>query len=366
MRSSNEYEFMRQCLQIAQKGIGTVNPNPLVGCIIVRKGKIVGKGFHQKYGGSHAEIFALLRAGKKAKRATMYINLEPCVHFGKTPPCVDAIIQSGISKVIIAMKDPNPLVNGRSLRRLREAGIQVQVGIMQTEAKQINEKFVKFMKTGMPFVGIKIAQTLDGYIADALGKSKWITSKEARKEAHRLRSEYDAVLIGATTVINDDPELTVRIVKGRNPVRVVIDNRLSISLNRKIFDTTNAPTWVFTSKSALILKKSKVRALALKGVRVFEVSPTLRFDGRKILQILSSEGISSVLIEGGSETIAGFISQGLSDKLYLFVAPRLLGGGLNAFQFSKPRLLNTSLILDSVRQSFLGKDILIEANFIHI
>ncbi len=171
----SEQAFMQRCLDLARNGLGKVSPNPMVGCVIVRNGKIVGEGFHRQFGGPHAEIFALLHAGKKAAGAALYVNLEPCAHFGKTPPCVDAIIQSGISKVVIASKDPNSLVNGKGIRRLREAGITVKMGVLRKEAELLNEKFFKFMNTGLPFVGIKLAQTLDGRIADIAGRSKWIT-----------------------------------------------------------------------------------------------------------------------------------------------------------------------------------------------
>ena len=215
MKTLNERVLMQRCLEIARNGAGKVSPNPMVGCVIFRHGKIVGEGFHQQFGGPHAEIIALLHAGKNARGATLFVNLEPCAHFGKTPPCADAIVQSGISKVVIASKDPNPLVSGKGIRRLREVGIRVELGILRKEAELLNEKFFKCMTTGLPFVGIKLAQTLDGRIADAAGKSKWLTSEVTRKEVHRLRSEYDAVMVGASTVLKDDPELTVPTCEGK-------------------------------------------------------------------------------------------------------------------------------------------------------
>jgi diaminohydroxyphosphoribosylaminopyrimidine deaminase/5-amino-6-(5-phosphoribosylamino)uracil reductase len=364
MRLASDLECMNRCLELARGGIGRVSPNPLVGCVIVRNSKIVGEGFHQQFGGPHAEILALVHAGKKAGGATLFVNLEPCAHFGKTPPCVDAIIRAGIAAVVIATEDPNPLVAGRGVRRLREAGIRVRSGILREEARRLNEKFFKFMESGMPFVGIKIAQTLDGTIADFSGRSRWITSKEARRVAHRLRSEYDAVMVGATTVVRDNPELTVRLFKGRNPVRVVLDGSLSTPVNRKIFTTSAAPTWVLTSKSALRSKGAKARALSSKGVRVLAVSSTVHIGENDILRTLAKEGISSVLIEGGSRTIAGFVSRKSGDKLYLFTAPKILGGGLKAFQFPHPRRLEASLEVTHIRQSFAGNDIVMEADFL--
>jgi len=355
---------MQRCLELARKGAGMVNPNPMVGCVIVRNGKIVGEGFHKKFGGPHAEIFAMKRAGKKTKGATLYVNLEPCTHFGKTPPCTDAIIQTGISQVVIASKDPNPLVSGKGIRQLRRAGIRVEVGLLQKEAELLNEKFFKFMKTGLPFVGIKLAQTLDGRIADAAGKSKWITSKIARKEVQRLRNEYDAVLVGANTVLRDNPELTIRFMKGRNPVRVVVDGRLSLPTSRTIFNTSAARTWVLTSAKAIKVNIRKVQRLISLGVRVLPISSAYSINAKLILLTLAANGVSSVFIEGGASTVDGFVNRSLADKLYLFVAPKVLGGGLNGFCFESPRLLRKPIKLIMTKVSLVGEDTLIEAKFI--
>jgi diaminohydroxyphosphoribosylaminopyrimidine deaminase / 5-amino-6-(5-phosphoribosylamino)uracil reductase len=363
MKALNENMIMQRCLELAHKGAGKVNSNPMVGCVIVRGGKIVGEGFHKQFGGSHAEIYALLRAGKKAKGSTLYVNLEPCVHFGKTPPCVDAIIQSGISKVVVASKDPNPLISGKGIQQLRKAGIQVKIGVLQREAEFLNEKFFKFMNTGLPFVGLKLAQTIDGKIADVAGKSKWITSEEARKIVHRLRNEYDAVLVGANTVLKDNPELTVRLVHGKNPVRVVVDGRLSLPASCAIFNTNVAPTWLLTSTAAMKTHRQKVQKLASQGVRVLGISTFSNFSAELILRALSAEGVSSVLVEGGAYTAAAFIKQSLADKLYLFISPKILGGGLEAIQFDHPLLLRKPMKLVMTHISRVGEDILIEAAF---
>ena len=365
MKTSNENVMMQRCLDLARKGAGKVNSNPMVGCVIVRNGRIVGEGYHKEYGGPHAEIFALKHAGKKAKDAALYVSLEPCVHFGKTPPCADAIIQAGISQVVIASKDPNPLVNGKGIRRLRGAGIQVKVGLLQEEAERLNEKFFKFMKTGLPFVGIKLAQTLDGRIADVEGKSKWITSQTARKEVHRLRNEYDAVLIGANTVLHDNPELTVRLVKGRNPVRVVVDGRLSLPISCKIFNTSVAPTWLLTSVKAVKANIQKVQKLVSQGVRVLPVSSAYSINAKSILYTFASEGVSSVLVEGGACTVDKFVNRSLADKLYLFTAPKILGGGLNGFYFKTPNILYKPINLMLTKATSFGEDLLVEAKFIH-
>ncbi len=365
MKTSNENIIMQRCLDLASKGTGKVNSNPMVGCVIVKNSKIVGEGFHKNFGGPHAEIFALKQSGKKVKGAALYVNLEPCVHFGKTPPCADAIIQAGISQVVIASKDPNPLINGKGIRRLRGAGIQVKVGLLQKEAELLNEKFFKFIKTGLPFVSIKLAQTLDGRIADIEGKSKWITSKIARKELHRLRSEYDAVLVGANTVLYDNPELTVRLVKGRNPVRVVIDVRISLPVSSKIFNTSAAPTWLLTSVKAVKANIQKVQKLISQGVRVLPISSAYSINAESILHTLASEGVSSVLVEGGACTVDEFVNRSFADKLYLFTAPKILGGGLSGFSFKTPNILHKPINLMFTKATSFGEDLLVEAKFIH-
>jgi diaminohydroxyphosphoribosylaminopyrimidine deaminase / 5-amino-6-(5-phosphoribosylamino)uracil reductase len=364
MKMMNKQIFMRRCIEIAQKGKSKVSPNPMVGCVIVQEGKIIAEGFHRQFGGPHAEVFALLQAGKETRKAIMFVNLEPCVHFGKTPPCVDAIIQSGISKVIIATEDPNPLVSGKGIRRLRDEGIDVRVGVLREEAELLNEKFIKWMKTGKPFVGIKLAQTLDGRIADETGVSQWITSEAARKEGHRLRSEYDAVMVGSNTVSHDNPELTVRLVRGRNPVRVVVDGRLSLPVSRKIFNTEAAPTWLFTSASAMKHNNRKIHKLVTQGVRVFATSPSSFLNPGTILRNLSAEGISSVLLEGGASLIAPFMKGSYADSLHLFIAPKILGGGFNSFQFNAPLSLHQHVKLRTTNVKSLGQDVFIEARFI--
>ncbi len=361
----NEQALMQRCIDIARNGLSKVSPNPMVGCVIVRNGKIVGEGFHRQFGGAHAEIFALFHAGKKAHGATLFVNLEPCAHFGKTPPCADAIVQSGISMVVIASKDPNPLVGGKGIRRLHEAGIAVKVGVLRKEAEFLNEKFFKFMNTGLPFVGIKLAQTLDGRIADTAGTSKWITSEAARKEVHRLRSEYDAVMIGANTVLKDDPALTVRFVKRRNPIRVVVDGRMSLPTSRKIFNTHDTPTWVLTSTTAMKINERKVQKLVGQGVRILTVSVSHSLNVESILNTLAAEGVSSVLLEGGESLIAPFVKHSFADSLHLFIAPKILGGGLDGIRFDKPLFLHQHVKLKMINvMNIGGDDVLLEARFI--
>lgn len=350
---------MERCLVLADQGRGYVSPNPMVGCVIVKNGRIVGEGYHKAFGGPHAEIYALKRAGTNARNAVLYVNLEPCSHFGKTPPCAGAIIKAGIKKVVVASRDPNPLVAGKGLRKLREAGIDVQLGVLRSEAERFNKKFYTFMETRLPFVGIKIAQTLDGRIADSVGRSKWITSKESRREAHRIRSEYDAILVGANTVIKDNPELTVRMASGRNPIRVILDGRLNINPKSKILKTRSAKTILLTSVPALQKKKKLAALVAKQGVQVVAAGSNVEINPKTVLQMLSSFGISSVLIEGGSATISGFLKHKSAHQLHCFVAPKILGAGLSAISLGASALRKSiQLMKPSVK--VIGSDFLLE------
>ncbi|MHB1051100.1 MAG: bifunctional diaminohydroxyphosphoribosylaminopyrimidine deaminase/5-amino-6-(5-phosphoribosylamino)uracil reductase RibD, partial [Bacteroidota bacterium] len=258
---SDEY-WMERCLQLAANGKGMTSPNPLVGAVIVKNGTVLGEGYHKRYGGPHAEINAMNAVKDKTalKGSTIYINLEPCCHHGNTPPCVDAILRHGFSRVVITGYDPNPLVKGKSVSKLRRRGVQCDVGILRREGDRCNEKYRKFITTGFPFVAMKAAQTSDGYIARPDGTSKWITTSASRKFVHKLRNEYDAVLVGAGTVHKDDPRLTVRAVRGRNPVRIVVDGNLSISITHKIYNT-EASTIVYTAKEAAKKKQHAVQRL---------------------------------------------------------------------------------------------------------
>lgn len=352
---------MERCLVLADQGRGYVSPNPMVGCVIVKNGRIVGEGYHKAFGGPHAEIYALKRADTNARNAVLYVNLEPCSHFGKTPPCAGVIIKAGIKKVVVASRDPNPLVAGKGLRKLREAGIDVQLGVLRSEAERFNKKFYTFMETRLPFVGIKIAQTLDGRIADSVGRSKWITSKESRREAHRIRSEYDAILVGANTVLKDNPELTVRMASGRNPIRVILDGRLNINPKSKILKTRNAKTILLTSVPALQKKKKLAALVAKQGVQVVAAGSNVEINPKTVLQMLSSFGISSVLIEGGSATISGFLKHKSGHQLHCFVAPKILGAGLSAISLGASALRKSiQLMKPSVK--VIGSDFLLEGS----
>jgi len=353
-------EYMQRCFELAARGRARVSPNPMVGCVIVRDGRIVGEGFHERFGGAHAEANALRQAGGRARGSTVYVNLEPCSHYGKTPPCVHALLKAGVKRVVASTRDPNPVISGRGLAMLRRAGLKVNVGVLGSEAEKLNEHFYAFMRTGMPFVGIKIAQTLDGCIADERGRSKWITSEGARREAHRMRAEYDAVLVGTDTIIKDNPKLSVRKVTGRNPVRVVLDPQLRCPAWSNVFNTKLARTVIIGSQQAVRVMRKKVTELVERDVQVLGVEAKPDFDLRSVLQALGALGISSVLVEGGRTTTSGFLKARLARKLHCFVAPKIFGGGLHAFALKPGLTLAKSILVEPVAIRICGDDVLLE------
>ena len=313
---------MRLALELAHKGEGYTSPNPIVGAVVVKDGKIVGQGWHKQYGGPHAEVFALEDAGDDARGGTIYVTLEPCSHYGKTPPCADRIIAAGIRHAVVACRDPNPLVNGQGIDKMRAAGIEVTEGVLEGEVRRANEIFFKFIQTGLPFVQLKLAQSLDGKIATHTGDSKWISGEESRIEVHRLRRKYAAILVGANTVINDDPLLTVRHVEGPNPVRIVLDGRGRVALERKMFAEEGRT--IIATATMPVAKEAKLRA---RGVEVWRLpAATGKVDLRQLLVRLGKENFDSLLIEGGGETAAAFLEAGLVDKVSFFIAPIILGG----------------------------------------
>ncbi len=322
--------FMKEALRLAAKGAGRTSPNPMVGAVIARGNRIVGRGYHREFGGRHAEIDAIERATGNLRGTTFYITLEPCSHFGKTPPCVDRILEAGPSRVVVGSADPNPLVSGKGIRLLRRHGVEVSTGVLEKQCRALNEVFFKYMSTGCPFVTVKYAQTLDGRIATRSGRSRWISSPPSLRFAHRLRSLHDAVLVGAGTVVQDDPELTCRLVKGRNPRRVIIDSALRIPLSSKVLlGQDRAKTTIFTTAGA---RRRKLKTLGERGVDVRMVKGDAggRVDLRELLETLGREGVSSVLVEGGSDVITSFLGAGLADRLVVITAPKVLGKGIEA------------------------------------
>lgn len=359
-------KFMKHALRLAARGQGTTSPNPMVGAVIVAKGKVVGSGYHQQAGGPHAEVFALQQAKAKSRHATLYLTLEPCCHTEKrTPPCVPDIIESGVRRVVVAMRDPNPQVAGRGIRQLKRAGITVDVGCLKHEAAKLNEVYIHWVKTGLPFVILKSAMTLDGKIATAKGESKWITGSKAREHVHQLRNRVDAIAVGVNTVLKDDPQLTARLSgrKGqatRQPVRLIFDSRLRISSTARVLQgIEHNPTAIVTTKEA---DPEKVEQLRSKWVEVL-VLPQKRkqVSIRRCLQDLGAMGITSVLVEGGSELNASFLGEGLVNQVYLYMAPSLLGGqnAKGLLGGLSPKLLAEKVRVSNLHIQTLGDDILI-------
>lgn len=315
--------YMNLALQTAAAAKGQTEPNPLVGAVIVNDNRIVGLGAHLRAGEPHAEIHAIRMAGEAARGGTIYVTLEPCSHHGRTGPCAEAIVKAGISKVIVAAMDPNPLVSGRGIAILQDAGIEVEVGICEAASRRMNEVFNTFIVRKRPFVTMKSAITLDGKIATSTSHSKWITSEEARADVHRLRNESSAILVGVNTVLKDDPELTTRIANGRNPVRIILDSTLRIPLDAKVIRDGKADTWVFTSANPPVERREALESL---GIRVFATKGIDTVDLSDLLDILGAQSISSLLVEGGGEVNASFAASKLVDKLILYIAPKLIGG----------------------------------------
>ena len=311
--------YMRMALRLARQCPGLPYPNPWVGCVIVRDGRVVGKGFHHGAGTSHAEVEAIEDAGPRARGATLYVTLEPCCHYGRTPPCTEAILKAGIREVYYAMKDPNPLVSGEGRRLLSPRGLRVRGGICSYEAAALNEMYVKFQTTGMPFVTVKVATSLDGKIATRTGESKWITDEAARRRARLLRGEHQAVLVGINTVLSDDPHLGPRAPGAAEPWRVVLDSRLRIPLNSRI--VTSGRCIVACTNTASAAKKAR---LERAGVRVF-LFPGKRIPLRPLLGRLAKEEIISLLVEGGGEVLGSFFDLHLVDRVCWFVAPIIMG-----------------------------------------
>ena len=348
---------MRMALSLALQGAGRTSPNPMVGAVLARGRKVIATGYHQRAGGDHAEIVALKRAGARAKGATLYLNLEPCSHFGRTPPCADAVIRAGVKRVVAGMADPNPLVSGMGIRKLRQAGIQVDVGLLSEECRRLNEAFCKYITRRSPFVILKIAASLDGKIATSTGDSRWITGEAARRYVHGLRNQVDAVLVGAGTVIADDPQLTCRIPGGRNPLRVVVDGRLSIPTTARLLREPGRTVVVTGPRAPL----RKVRAIERCGAEVWRFP--LR-DGAvpfaSLLRELGKKGIVSVMIEGGAVTAALALREKVVDKLCFFYGSKIIGGdGLDMIAALGVSKISHSRQIKNLEVQKLGNDILV-------
>jgi diaminohydroxyphosphoribosylaminopyrimidine deaminase/5-amino-6-(5-phosphoribosylamino)uracil reductase len=355
-------KYMRMALRLAAKAHGRTSPNPMVGAVVVKDGRVVAGGWHKKAGEPHAEAVALRKAGAAANGATLYVTLEPCSHVNKrTPPCSPLVIRSGVKRVVIAMIDPNPRVSGGGVRAIRKAGIEVVTGVLEPEASRLNEAFVKHVTKKVPFVTLKIAQTLDGKIATASGESKWITGGKAREEGHRLRDQDDAILAGINTVLKDNPSLTARIPGGRDPIRVIVDSTLRIPLTANVLtQKSSAKTIVATLTRS---SKAKIKKIQDRGAEVLIVrSDKGRVDLKDLMKKLGKMDIMSVLIEGGAEINASALKAGIVDKVIMFIAPALMTGrdALCSIGGASPVKLSQAIRLRDVTTRFVGEDLMVE------
>ena len=354
---------MKMALALAERGRGWTHPNPMVGAVIVKNGKVIGKGFHQAAGGPHAEIYALEDAGENTKGATLYVTLEPCNHTGSTPPCTQAILKSGIRRVVTGMKDPNPRVAGGGLDFLKSQGLDIAVGVCEDGCQRLNEIFIKYVTTALPFVILKCAATLDGRIATRTGDSKWVTSPRSRQFVHELRHAVDAVMVGIGTVVKDNPQLTTRLKgrKGSDPIRIVLDTHLSIPLGAKLLHlSSDSDTLIVTSRSALPEKKM---ALERTGVRLVAVDcHEDQIDIKALAKELGKMEITSLLIEGGSRVNGSALRAGIVDKVCMFYAPKIYGGddGVPICTGTGVELMEQSMRLKDISVHRFEDDVMIE------
>jgi diaminohydroxyphosphoribosylaminopyrimidine deaminase / 5-amino-6-(5-phosphoribosylamino)uracil reductase len=348
--------YMELALQLARMTVGQTSPNPVVGAVVVKNGQIVGMGTHLQAGGEHAEVHALRMAGQKARGATMYVTLEPCSHFGKTGPCTDAIITNEIHRVVVAMTDPNPLVAGRGIQKLRDAGLQVEVSLLEEQAREMNEVFCHYITTKEPFVTLKHAITLDGKIATATGDSKWITSADARKDVHRLRHTYDAILVGVNTIIQDNPSLTARIIQeGKQPIRIILDTSLRIPIEAQVVQNREAPTWIVVGRDA---SSERMKEMQSYGVKIVQVQ-TEMIHIEDVVRIIGENNISSLLVEGGQEINKSFLEAHKVNKVITYIAPKIIGGKFAPSSFGELKVenMNEAYSLQITSLEKVGPDI---------
>ncbi|HAH05557.1 MAG TPA: bifunctional diaminohydroxyphosphoribosylaminopyrimidine deaminase/5-amino-6-(5-phosphoribosylamino)uracil reductase RibD [Elusimicrobia bacterium] len=350
---------MERALALARRGLYGAHPNPMVGAVVVKGGRTVGEGFHRRFGGPHAEVEALRRAGRSARGATLYVTLEPCSTWGKTPPCTDAILRAGVGEVIFGANDPNPAHRGRALRLLRAAGVKARGGLLGEKCRALNEAFEKHQRTGLPFVTLKAAQSVDGRIADADGRARWISSRESRIEAHRLRAQADAVLAGVNTVLQDDPRLDVRHVRAwRQPLAVILDSSLRTPPDAKVVRAGRA---LLATTRRAARRKPAVRAELL----ILPQDPSGRVSLPALLRELGRRGVGHVLVEGGGTVIGSFLREGLADRLVVFLAPMVIGGERSKASACWPDAWNRGreelgLGLELLRVGRRGPDLVLE------
>ncbi len=360
-----DQEYMKMALKLAEKGCGFVAPNPMVGAVIVKNGKVIGSGYHQKYGELHAERNAILSCTEPTEGAAIYVTLEPCCHYGKTPPCTDAIIESGIKTVVIGSEDPNPIVSGKSIDILKEHGINVRTDILKDECHKLNEVFFHYIQTVTPFVVMKYAMTLDGKIATYSGKSKWITNEISREHVHHSRHKYSAIMVGVNTVIADDPMLTCRIPEGRNPKRIICDTNLRTPLTSRIVQSAGeVPTYIATASE----DKEKIREFVHRNCKIIHVPKrSEQIDLKILMKKLALEKIDSILLEGGAELNFNALKSGIVNKVQSYISPKIFGGSKAKTPVGGSGIESPSdaFTLANREISFLGDDILIEFEVIN-
>lgn len=357
---SYDEKYMRLAMQLAGNAIGRTSPNPLVGAVIVKDNRVVGCGWHRKAGTPHAEVHALNQAGELAQGADVYVTLEPCAHYGKTPPCAKALVEAKVKNVYGGLLDVNPKVAGKGFKILEDAGIHVEYGFLQDELRKQNEVFFKWIEHKKPFVVLKAAMTLDGKIATATGQSKWITNETSRAYGYKLRDIYDGIMVGINTVIEDNPMLTARVDGGKNPIRIVVDSSLRIDINANVVQDKSAKTIVATTDKA---DKDKFLKLQAQDVDVIVVDKDEndKVDIEKLLDILGQQNICSILVEGGATLSGSFVAKKLVDKVYFFIAPKIIGGKEAKTPVAGTGILNLqeALTLKDIQIEKLEEDILI-------
>lgn len=352
-------KYMLRAIELAKKGAGFVNPNPLVGAVIVKNGKIIGDGYHERYGGLHAERNALKNCKEDANGAQMYVTLEPCCHYGKNPPCTKAVIEAGIKRVYVGSYDPNPLVAGKGIAQLRDAGIEVVEGFLREKCDKLNDIFFHFITTKRPYVILKSAITLDGKIAAYTGHSKWITNELSREDTHRIRKRCAAIMTGIGTVLSDNPMLNCRCKNPSNPIRIICDSKLNIPLECEIVKTAaEIPTYIATSSENL----EKIAKLKKKNVKTIKISSVKNgIDLTELMDRLGEMGIDSVLIEGGAKIHTSALAAGIVNRVQVYIAPKIIGDdGISAFSAMGINNVNDSVVLKNPQVHMFGDDIMIE------
>ena len=357
---SYDEKYMRLAMQLAGNAIGRTSPNPLVGAVIVKDNRVVGCGWHRKAGTPHAEVHALNQAGELAQGADVYVTLEPCAHYGKTPPCAKALVEAKVKNVYGGLLDVNPKVAGKGFKILEDAGVHVEYGFLQDELRKQNEVFFKWIEHKKPFIVLKAAMTLDGKIATATGQSKWITNETSRAYGYKLRDIYDGIMVGINTVIEDNPMLTARVDGGKNPIRIVVDSSLRIDINANVVQDKSAKTIVATTDKA---NKDKILKLQAQDgdVIVVDKDENDKVDIEKLLDILGQQNICSILVEGGATLNGSFVAKKLVDKVYFFIAPKIIGGKEAKTPVAGTGILNLqeALSLKDIQIEKLEEDILI-------